>query len=257
MPVIEKMLNGILRYNKASKANSLKKLIEINKNIQPKAVIFSCMDARVRPNRFLDDDLGDHFIVRNVGNMVPDASTLNQNTVSTEAGALEFGCIQKNVKDIVVCGHSDCKTVNMLYDTCIQQKEDEPSKSYLEMWLKLHGRDTIDIFKQLKPSNNYAGPLLFEIENYKSFEAYIDPENKFSITDKFSQVNCLQQLHHISTYPFLKLKLMTGQLFLHAFWFDVHSADVYMFSRARKQFIPVNQDNFEHLLIDSHEQIPK
>ncbi|ESO96195.1 hypothetical protein LOTGIDRAFT_116181 [Lottia gigantea] len=254
MPVIEKILQGIVRYNNVTKPAALKQLIEVNKNVQPKAIVISCIDARVLPAKFLDNEIGDHFMVRNVGNMIPDADTLNTDTVSTEAGALEFCCVQKNVKHVIVCGHSDCKTVSMLYEKCVAEEFSKSPTTFLEMWLKLHGRNTLKAFNQLQEHNNFMGPLKFDIENYKSFEAYIDPENKFSIVDKFSQVNCLQQLHHISTYPFLKLKLMTGQLFLHAFWFDVHSADVYMFSRSRKQFIPVSDDTYDHLLEDCHKQ---
>lgn len=42
--------------------------------------------------------------------------------------------------------------------------------------------------------------------------AYIDPENKFAIEDKLSQINTLEQLSNIASYGFLKKRLETHDL---------------------------------------------
>ena len=57
----------------------------------------------------MQSDYGDHFIVKNAGNLIPHAKTFTQEMPSTEPGALELGCIRSGVKHVVVCGHSDCK----------------------------------------------------------------------------------------------------------------------------------------------------
>ncbi len=54
--------------------------------------------------------------------------------------------------------------------------------------------------------------------NGEEFEAFIDPENKFDINDKFSQINVLEQLKNISTYHCLNEKIKEGYLQSHALW---------------------------------------
>ena len=77
--------------------------------MQPKAVMFSCMDSRVIMTRMLQSDVGDMFLVRNAGNLVPDKNSLGFDSIGTEPGALELGCVINDIRHVLVCGHSDCK----------------------------------------------------------------------------------------------------------------------------------------------------
>ena len=76
---------------------------------QPKLVMFSCMDSRVLITRLLQSNVGDMFLVRNAGNLVPHHCTVSSDSITTEPGALELGCIINDIRHVVVCGHSDCK----------------------------------------------------------------------------------------------------------------------------------------------------
>lgn len=78
--------------------------------------------------------------------------------------------------------------------------------------------------------------------------AYIDPEEHFAIEDRLSQINTLQQLQNIASYGFLKKRLETHQLHLHALWFDIYTGEIYYFSRRAKQFVEINENNFEVLM---------
>jgi len=77
--------------------------------VQPTAVMFSCMDSRVIMTRMLQTDVGDVFLVRNAGNLVPNNDSLGFDAITTEPGALELGCVINNIRHVLVCGHSDCK----------------------------------------------------------------------------------------------------------------------------------------------------
>lgn len=55
----------------------------------------------------------------------------------------------------------------------------------------------------------------------QEFEAYIDPENKFEIQDKFSQINVLEQIKNLNTYKCLDEKLKNGYLQSHALWVNL------------------------------------
>lgn len=77
--------------------------------------MFSCMDSRLIVTRLIQQDVGDMFIVRNAGNLIPNNDSLSFDSVTTEAGALELGCVIGNIRHVVVCGHSDCKVFIMTF----------------------------------------------------------------------------------------------------------------------------------------------
>lgn len=61
-------------------------------------------------------------------------------------------------------------------------------RSPLKAWLHRHASISLSKFENLE-RNNFQEPLTFRMEGpFKQFVAYIDPDNKFSLTDKLSQV---------------------------------------------------------------------
>lgn len=96
---------------------------------------------------------------------------------------------------------------------------------------------------------DYTKPLVFQAETpLRKFVAYIDPDNKFNLEDKLSQINTLQQLQNIASYGFLKKRLEKHELHIHALWFDIYTGEIYYFSRGAKRFVLVEEDSFEKLL---------
>lgn len=53
--------------------------------------------------------------VRNAGNLIPHAQHFQDEHYSCEPAALELGCVVNDIRHIIVCGHSDCKAMNLLY----------------------------------------------------------------------------------------------------------------------------------------------
>lgn len=107
---------------------------------------------------------------------------------------------------------------------------------------------SLDKFQQLELTD-YSKPLIFQAETpLRKFVAYIDPENQFSIEDKLSQINTLQQLQNIASYGFLKQRLEKHELHIHALWFDIYTGEIYYFSRGAKKFVIIDEDNMGRLL---------
>jgi carbonic anhydrase len=62
-------------------------------------------------------------------------------------------------------------------------------ESPLRGWLCNHAIASYEMFEQLE-TRGFKMPLIFTAETpMKKFVAYIDPEDKFSVTDKLSQVS--------------------------------------------------------------------
>lgn len=92
-------------------------------------------------------------------------------------------------------------------------------------------------------------PLIFSSETpLRKFVAYIDPDNKFAIEDKLSQINTLEQLSNIASYGFLKKRLETHDLHIHALWFDIYTGDIYYFSRGTKRFVTIDESTIDNLI---------
>ena len=88
MPGLHKVLDGILRFRSTVRSDLVKQFERIRDNPNPTAVFFTCMDSRflfsisgfkvkqcfrMLPARFTQSQVGDMFVVRNSGNMIPHA----------------------------------------------------------------------------------------------------------------------------------------------------------------------------------------
>lgn len=161
------------------------------------------------------------FLVRNAGNLIPHSQHFVDELTMCEPAALELGCVVNDIKHIIVCGHSDCKAMNLLYAlkdeefasqvefyfmSCqtymyvrcqsiaiekeiIFELQMNRRISPLRAWLCAHASSSLAKFQQLEITG-FREPILFQAETpLRKFVVYIDPENKFAIEDKLSQVS--------------------------------------------------------------------
>ncbi|KAL4239628.1 hypothetical protein ACF0H5_000437 [Mactra antiquata] len=245
---LPKLLDGIVKYTLRDKKQAALRLQQCTKNPEPLGVMFSCMDSRVLPTRFTQSDLGDTFMVKNAGNFVPyPDDVIDMSNTSAPSAALDLTCVKNSMKHVIVTGHSDCKAMILLHN--LRNEVDNQMGSPLELWVKKHGRRSLKKFDYLTKENKYVGPVPFHLKGCnQSLQVSIDPENKFCETDKLSQVNCVQQIENIAAYPFLKDRLHTSDLFIHGFWFDVNSGNVFMLSKKQQKFVEVNESTYSSLL---------
>ncbi|KAL1491715.1 hypothetical protein ABEB36_012272 [Hypothenemus hampei] len=247
---MDKILKGIMIYRATVKEGMVKQFVKIKDNPTPKAVFFTCIDSRMIPTRFTQTNVGDMFIVRNAGNLVPHSQRFPDEQDTNEPAALELGCVVNDIRHIIVCGHSDCKAINLLYKLRDPEfaSKDNRRLSPLRSWLCTHAHTSIEKFNELQ-AHDFNKPLLFQAETpLRKFVAYIDPDKKFNIEDRLSQINTLQQLQNIASYGFLKKRLEQHQLHIHALWFDIYTGEIYYFSRAAKRFVIIDENNFKKLL---------
>ncbi|XKL60536.1 hypothetical protein PGB90_007593 [Kerria lacca] len=246
---MDRIFRGIMKYIKTDRERMVEQFIKVKNNPHPQAVFFTCMDSRMIPSRFTETNVGDMFIVRNAGNIIPHSQHFLDEATTNEPAALELACVVNDIRHIIVCGHSDCKAMNLLYrlrDIEFASK-DNRRISPLRAWLCSHAISSLEKYQQLEIAG-FDTPLIFQAETpMRKIIAYIDPENKFSIEDKLSQVNCLQQMQNIASYGFLKKRLETNNLHIHSLWFDIYSGDIYYFSRQNKRFVEINERTLDML----------
>ena len=80
--------------------------------------------------------------------------------------------------------------MNLLYALQCQEFSSQKNRriSPLRAWLSAHASSSLAKFQQLEISG-FHKPLIFQAETpMRKFVAYIDPEDKFCVADKLSQV---------------------------------------------------------------------
>jgi len=93
---LRKILHGVLKFRGTVRKDLVKQFEQVRDNPNPTAVFFTCMDSRlvdsmfgclalnnklffrILPARFTQAQVGDMFVVRNSGNMIPHAINYGQ-----------------------------------------------------------------------------------------------------------------------------------------------------------------------------------
>ncbi|MCK8500385.1 carbonic anhydrase [Myxococcus fulvus] len=217
---MKKLIRGLLDFQLKSRPAYRDVFARLAKGQSPDCLFISCSDSRLVPNLMVSTDPGDLFVVRNVGNMVPASDAQGVSTGDqSEAAALEFSIANLEVQDVVICGHSSCGAMKALLGG-----GQVPGAPNLSAWLA-HGNQSLKTFK--------AGSALGEdLPDY----------------DRLSQLNVLQQLEHVASYPLVKERVAAGKLRLHGWWFDIANAQVHVWRPAHGRFIPMTELVGEALL---------
>lgn len=71
---------------------------------KPHTLMITCSDSRIDPNLVTQTKPGELFVVRNAGNIVPPFGASR----GGEEAAIEFAIEGLGVRNIVICGHSQC-----------------------------------------------------------------------------------------------------------------------------------------------------
>ena len=213
---MKKLLEGVVAFRQQVRPGLVDKFKELENQQAPDTLLIACSDSRVVPNLFASTNPGDVFVVRNVGNLVPaysDPSLGMDLQTNSEYAAIEFSLNALPIKDIVVCGHSNCGAMHaVLTDSC-------SSLPALYSWLQ----NAVSTKKKLKDSETYLTH---------------SPEKE---VDTLSQLNVLQQIEHLKSHPVISKRFEEGTVNIHGWWFDVGHADVYQYDTGMKKFMLIDK----------------
>uniref|UniRef100_A0A7I4Z052 Carbonic anhydrase n=1 Tax=Haemonchus contortus TaxID=6289 RepID=A0A7I4Z052_HAECO len=250
--IMNRILRGVVKFRQTVRKELTKQFDDVGDHPKPMAVMFTCMDSRMLPTRFTQSNVGDMFVVRNAGNMIPDAphyGTSSDISVTTEPAALELAITRGGIRHIIVCGHSDCKAMNLLH-SLHQCPKNFDIESPMDHWVRRNGFRSM---KRLNERLHKGGTVLkfgTKIAPSQDFEAIVDPLDKLPVQDKLSQINVLQQLENIASHEFLKEHFESGNLFVHGMWFDIYNGDDYLFSRDKKRFVLIDEETVSDLMAE-------
>ena len=201
-PSIQTLIEGYHQFkHKYFEQNNIYENL-VKNDQKPKALVIACCDSRVDPAIITNCKPGDLFVIRNIANLVPPFSdnTSHQNINA----ALKFGIINLNIKNIIVLGHSHCGGISSLMD-------DSHDK-----WMEI------------------AMPAKQEVLEK---HANHPPEEQKRLCE---QTSLIMSLNNLKTFPWIKERVLTDELFLHAWYFDLATGIIKTYDQASDQFVSLN-----------------
>lgn len=216
---MRKLIRGIVEFRKNVRPGYRETFARLALGQSPDTLFIACSDSRVVPNLFASADPGDLFVVRNVGNLIAPCGSDGLSVADeSEPAAIEFAIERLNVSDIIVCGHTECGAME-----AILRGTETVGPPHLRAWLR-HGE-----------------PSLTSLPLYSS-ERTVEPRNKLS------ELNVLQQLEHLKTYPNVASRLAKGTLRIHGWVFDIRQAEVLAYEPEFKKFVLIDEQEAKRLL---------
>jgi carbonic anhydrase len=180
----------------------------------PHTLFITCADSRVLAELITQSQPGDLFVVKNVGNIVPPV-TATGSTNST-AAAVEFAVQTLGVRDVVVCGHSQCGAMQAL----------------------LHGAPPAETYPHLGAWLSLAAPVRTLMDtNYGHLQ---DPTARATAA---AEENVLFALENLRTYPSVATRLAAGTLRLHGWFFKIATAELFAYDPVTEQFQPIKAES--------------
>jgi carbonic anhydrase len=176
----------------------------------PKALMISCADSRVVPEHIMQAQPGDLFVCRNAGNIVPPFATQNGGVSST----VEYAVAALGVRDIIVCGHSDCGAMKAL-----SKPEMLDGMPNVAAWLR-HGSAAEHVVN--------------------TCYAHLEGEDRVRA---ISLENVVAQLAHLRTHPSVAAAIARGEMALHGWFVDIHAGQILGLDGETGRFTALREDH--------------
>ena len=215
---MKELFEGALRFQEADFMQYKDLYKSLRKHQEPHTLFLTCVDSRVVPNIITNSLPGDLFVIRNVGNIVPpytQNSHLRDGYLATTA-AIEYALNILKIKNIIICGHSDCGACSAIYD---DPKELE-SAPYVQKWIEL-------------------------LEPVRQKVLALKPKTKIKQMWLTEQINIEQQLENLMTYPFVEEKFDRGELRIYGWYYIIPTGEIFNYNMITREFKPINKEKNE------------
>lgn len=205
---MDSLFDGVKEFN-ASDFIEYKELFgKIGRSQKPHTLFIGCSDSRVVPNLITKTLPGELFVIRNIANLVPPFRISDEFLATTSA--IEYAVKVLNVSTILICGHSNCGGCNALFMT----DETASEIPHTRKWLELAQNVKENILK-LKITNHAEREWMTE------------------------QLNIVEQMNHLLTYPFINKKFIAGELNILGWYYNIITGEVYNYDKEKSVFMKI------------------
>jgi carbonic anhydrase len=204
---MENLLKGVGRFKREDFEAYKRHFSDISHSHKPHTLIIACCDARVDLNLITKAPPGELYFVRNVANIVPPCRDTDEFVATT--AAIEYAVMALEVKDIIICGHSNC-------GGCAASLNNDT------------GPDTL-------PHTRRWLELLEPVRRQVCVQSAEMPEAREWMME---QANVISQIGNLLTYPYILEKLNAGTLRVHGWYYIIETGEIFVYDNESGQFHP-------------------
>lgn len=171
----------------------------------PHTLFIGCIDSRVVPNMITNTMPGDLVVVRNIANIVPPYRKSEEFLATTSA--IEYAIQTLNVKNVIVCGHSNCGGCAALW----QDEAKFQKTPNVKRWLDL--MSSVKMQVQAVFGDNLA--------------------KREWLTERLNLINCYSNL---LTYPGVNERLKDGDVKIYVWHYIIETGEIYNYDFSSNTF---------------------
>lgn len=202
---MDKITRGAVHFRRKDFVKHKELFHSLKSEQSPHTLFIGCSDSRVVPNLITNTLPGELFVVRNIANIVPPYRRTEEFVSTTSA--IEYAVRVLNVENVVVCGHSNCGGCASLF----QPEGFFDEIPHVKKWLEL--AEPVRI-KALRHSHN--------VEEKREWLA--------------EQLNVVEQIGHLFTYPFVKERYDAGKLKVIGWYYIIETGEVFQLDPKKRVF---------------------
>ncbi|EPH09108.1 hypothetical protein HMPREF9309_00627 [Campylobacter ureolyticus ACS-301-V-Sch3b] len=179
-------------------------------NQTPHTLFIGCSDSRVVPNLITNTKPGEMFVIRNIANIIPKYRVSDEFLATTSA--IEYALYILNIKDIIICGHSNCGGCAALYYD--ESKFDKTPN--VKTWLK-----SLDNVK--------AQVEALGLSNLKKKAWFVE------------RLNIINSIDNLLTYPGVKEGVKLGKIRIYGWHYIIETGSLFSYDMVTKDFELLNE----------------
>ncbi len=203
---MKKLIRGLDKFRQTYVSSHQELLEQLSHGQNPRVLFIACSDSRVDPNLITNTDIGELFVIRNAGNIIPPYGAAN----GGEGGTIEYAISALGIEQVVICGHSNCGAMKGLLKLNKLQKD----MPLVYDWLK-HAESTRRLVMENYP--HYKGNDLMEV---------------------LVAENVLIQIENLKTYPIVRARLHQGRLKIYPWVYNIETGNVLAYDARTHTYIP-------------------
>jgi carbonic anhydrase len=207
---MKKLIEGAVAFRQNDFEKHEKLFSELGKEQKPHTLFIGCSDSRLVPGMITTTRPGELFIIRNIANIVPPYKHSGEYLAAISA--IEFAVESLEVENIVVCGHSNCGGCAALYMPETYFEKLPHTRKWLELALPVKEK----VLKILPEGNHASREWLTE------------------------QMNIVEQIHHLLTYPFIAEKYEKGLLNISGWYYIIETGEIFSYNVDKGFFELIN-----------------
>jgi carbonic anhydrase len=213
---MKKLIKGLRDFKTNYFSTHIQLFEQLAHGQKPRVLFISCSDSRVDPNLITQTEIGELFVIRNAGNIIPPYGAAN----GGEGAAVEYAIHALGIEQVVVCGHSHCGAMKGL----LQLEKLETEMPLVYDWLK-HAEATRRLV----------------LENYKSYQT--EELLEIAIAE-----NVLTQIENLRTYPVIHSRMYQGKLKIYGWIYHIETGEVLAYDPESHSYVyPQSQISDEPL----------